>query len=367
MNRWKLLWLLPLAMVAAVVIMKSMGMNSPSETILTADVTQTVLVEEAQEIDQEKVLIMNGTVAPYEKAQVTARVAGIVQSILVENGQEVRSGQALAVLESGAYQTVVEINQAVLSQAETKLSITRADHERTEVLYNSGAVSEKDFQDLSAALNIAEADYIKASAALANSKRDLENTTITAPISGIAVNRNVSLGQMLSPGYPLLEVQDISSVYVDIEVRAEDLNTVQPGKIAQVSVSALGEQSYSGTVAVVNPSANAVGRVYAARIKVDNPDHALKAGMFAQAHINTGQSESVIVIPQKALVSRQGQYYVFIPEGEQVKLQQVQIGAIIEEQVEIEKGLAAGQQVVVSNVNKLKDGDKIIIAGQQEE
>ncbi len=366
MNKWKL-WLIPLAIVLVVVLIKTIGMNSSSETVLNADITQSVLVEEVQQMDQDKALVMNGTAAPYEKAMVTARAAGIVQSLLVENGQEVQAGQALAVLESDAYQTAVQINQAVLSQAETKLSVTRADQERMQTLYNNGAISEKDYQDITAALKIAEADYANASAALTNSQRDLKNTTITAPISGIAANRNVSLGQMLSIGYPLLEVDDISSIYVDVEVRAEDLAQVQPGMAAEVLVSALGDRSFTGAVAIVNPSANAVGRVYAARIKVDNPDYYLKPGMFAQVYINTGESEQILVIPQKALISREEQYYVFSPEGDKAKLQQVEIGEIIEQQVEIIKGLTAGQQVVVSNVNKLKDNDSIIIAGQQEE
>ncbi len=367
MNKWKLLWLIPLLIVVVVVFGKSLNLNSPSETTLTTDVSQTVLAEEAQQMDREKVLLMNGTIAPYEKALVTARVAGIVQNISVENGKTIQAGQTLAVLESDAYQNAVELNQAVLSKAETQLSITRSDHERVQVLYDHGAVSEKEFQDLTAALKIAEADYAAASAALTNSQRDLQHTIITAPISGIAVNRNVSLGQMLSPGYPLLEVENISSVYVDVEVRAEDINLIQPGKAARVLVSALGDQSFTGTVATVNPSASAAGRVYAARIKLDNPGYSLKPGMFAEVYINTGQSEQVMVIPQKALISRQGQYYVFITEGEQVKLQLVEIGAIIQEQVEIKKGLTVGQQVVVSNVNKLKDMDRVIIAGQQEE
>lgn len=189
MKQWKL-WLIPLAIVLVVFLVKTIGVNGSAEIQVPVDTAQSVFAQEVQSMDREKALIMNGSAAPFEKAVVTARVAGIVKTILVENGQKMQAGQALVILENDPYQTAVQVNEALLAKAETQLDVTQANLERVEILYAGGAVSDKDYQDLTAALDIAKADVKTASAALANARRDLQNTTITAPITGMVVNCN---------------------------------------------------------------------------------------------------------------------------------------------------------------------------------
>ncbi|MDD3365621.1 MAG: efflux RND transporter periplasmic adaptor subunit, partial [Syntrophomonas sp.] len=97
----------------------------------------------------------------------------------------------------------------------------------------------------------------------------------------------------------------------------------------------------------------------------DNLEQLLRSGMFVRVKIYTGEDQEVLAIPKDALTSQKGLYYVFIPEGGQAKRQEVKIGAIMDQMVEIKDGLKEGQPIVVSNVNKLKDQDRIQAISEQ--
>lgn len=367
MNKWKL-WLFPIPFILMIGLWCSGSINGEQSNVDNASPGQSVLVAAVQEVQKEQQLDMNGTVNPYEKAIATARVAGVLEEILVENGAAVYAGQPLAVIDSEPYRNGLQMAQAALQKAEAGLNNSEADYLRLQQLYEGGAISDKDLQDMELALQAVRADYQTALTAVANAERDLRHTTVTAPIDGVVVNRNVNKGQMLSAGYPLMEVENISSIYVDVKVRQQDLPCIEVGMKAEVSVDAVNEAVLTGAVAVINPSADPAARVFAIRVKADNPEHKVKAGMFATVKIHTGKTGPVLLIPQQALTSKQDRYYVFVPQdNERAKLQQVEIGDITGQTVEITKGLQAGQQVVVTNVNKLKDNDLIVISGGQED
>lgn len=223
-------------------------------------------------------------------------------------------------------------------------------------------ISEKDFEDAQTGLNLAEADTAAAAAAAANAEESLRGATVVSPFDGVVSNRNVTLGQMVSAGSSLMAVEDISSVYVVVNVEQKDLGRVKPGLPAEVTVDSFVSRGFAGVVEIINPSANKNARVFETKIKVGNGEGLLKPGMFASVQIKTGEEGEALVVPQNSLVSIQGMFFAFVAEGDRVKRQQVEIGQVIGQLVQIKSGLTAGQKIVVTNVNKLKDQDKIIIS-----
>lgn len=362
-SKWKL-WLIPLAIILAFGLFRGGDIWGKGETS-KAKPMQTVSTRAVTKTRVENTLLLTGSIEAINEAIISAKVSmgGRVSSILVENGDQVSAGQSLVVLDSQDYLNRLTAAEAALKIAEANLSTAQADYQRYQELYQQGAISAKEFEAMEAAYAIAEAQVSSAAATVATQQEDLKNTTITAPISGLVANRNVKTGQMVSPqSGPLMTVQDISSVYVVVNIEQKDLAVIKKGLPAEIRVDAFGDKIFHGVVEVINPVANEGARVFATKIKVANGEGLLKPGMFAKAEIKTGEAVEVLTIPQGALTTKQGLYFVFIPDGDKVKRVQVEIGQVINQLVEVKKGLAEGQQVVVTNVNKLMDQEKVNFA-----
>lgn len=360
-SKWKL-WLIPVVVVLAFGVLKGGSLWGKTETPQEIPV-QTVATQAAAKVKVDNVLPLTGSMEAFNQAVISAKVAGRVSKVAAENGDKIAAGQPLVVLETQDYVNALAASQAVLKKADTALTTARADFRRYQELHKQGAISQKEFEMADAALKMAEADAGSAAAAVATAQEALQNATITSPIGGLVANRDVKTGQMVSPqGTPLMTVEDISSVYVVVNIEQKDLGKVKPGMEADVTVEAYGDKKFSGIVEVINPVANKGARVFETKIKVKNKEQLLKPGMFAKVQIKTGEAVDTLTIPQGALTTKQGMYFVFIPEGDKVKRVEVEIGQIIDQSVEIKKGLSEGQQVVITNVNKLKDQDTVKIA-----
>jgi RND family efflux transporter MFP subunit len=286
-----------------------------------------------------------------------------VDKILVDNGLQVMSGQSLLYLENQDYANGLEVCKADVKKAEAALKLTGENYSRTKTLYEQGALAKKDFDSMEASLRSCEADLASARAAESLADESLKNTAIVSPINGLVANRNVNIGQVVAAGTPVMTVEDISAVYVLVNVDQNDLmNTVKIGATAEVSVETQAKPKLTGVIEYINPVANKASRVFELKIRVDNPDNILKPGVFAHVSIKTGLSEAVLAVPQNALTSNQGLYFVFIADQDIIRRQQVEIGSIIGQLVEVKSGLNPGEKIVISNVNKLKDQDRIHIA-----
>ncbi|MEG6522979.1 efflux RND transporter periplasmic adaptor subunit [Desulfotomaculum sp. 1211_IL3151] len=360
-RKWKL-WLIPLAAILALGIFKG-GFWHKNE-MKQEEPVQIVSTQPVSKIKIENILSLTGNIEAFHQAIICAELpAGRVSEVLVNNGDQVTAGQPLVYIKSDSMTHSLAINQASLKKAETGLATAGADYQRYQELYKQGAVSEKEFESMETARKLAEAEVSSATAAVANAEKDLRNTTITSPIGGFVANRNVTTGQMVSlQGPDLMTVEDIAAVYVVVNIDQGELSNLKVGLKTEIAVNAYGNKHFTGEVAVINPVANKDARVFEAKIKVPNPEFMLKPGMFAKVKIKTGEADNALAIPQAALTTKQGMYFVFIPEGDQAKRVPVEVGQIMDQLVEIKQGLKEGQEVVITNANKLKDQDKIKVA-----
>ncbi len=113
----------------------------------------------------------------------------------------------------------------------------------------------------------------------------------------------------------------------------------------------------------INPTADTTTRVFETKIRVANGDRLLQPGMFVKVEITTGAPVAVIAVPQNAVVSDAGLYYVFVVDGGRVRRQQVQVGQVRGQMVEVTSGLTEGQKVVLTDVDTLQDQDQVTITG----
>lgn len=245
------------------------------------------------------------------------------------------------------------------------MNSTRLSHDRLKQLYEAGALSDQDYEDIQTALTAAEADVSAANAALNNAQKDLAHTKVSSPINGLIANRAVIRGQMVAQGTPLMEVHNLSEVFVIISVGQSELGDIKEGLPAEVLVDAFADRIFKGSLTSINPAADPQSRVFLAKIRTPNPDGLLRSGMFARVKIHIGEAKAVLSIPEEAITSKQEEFYVFVPQGDTAKMLPVKIGQIFDGRVEIREGLTEGQTVICSNVNKLKEGDRIQIVAEQ--
>jgi RND family efflux transporter MFP subunit len=359
--KWKL-WLVPLAAVLAFGFFKGGDIWGQKKEAPKDIHIQTVAVKTVDKVKKENTLSLTGNLEALNEATVSAKTAGRVSQVTVENGAAVAAGQPLVLLEDQDAVNQLAINQAALKKAEANLTTARINFKRSKELFESKVISKKDYEAAETGLMLAEADVNSAAASVAGAEESLRNTTIISPLSGVVVNRNVNVGQVVSPGAPLMLVDDISSVYAVVNIEQQDLAKIKPGLPAEISVDAFSDRKFAGVVEIINPAASKSARVFETKIKVDNQEGFLKPGMFAKVEIKTGEVEEVAAVPQNALLSKQGQFFVYIAEGDTAKRQQVEIGQILDQFVEIKSGLSVGDTVIATNVNKLKDQDRIKIA-----
>lgn len=364
-RQWKL-WLVPLAILLVLGAFKINAMKPQQEDQAGSAAIQAVKTTRTQKITRQEALPGNGTVDPVQKAVITARVAGIVEALQVDNGTGIQAGQTLVQIDDAPYASLVTVCQAALTQAQTKLSNTRSTYNRLQQLHQGGAVSDKDFEDIRAALTVAEADVSSALSALSNAERDQGYTRVSSPIGGLVANRNVVLGQMVAQGTPLMEVQDLSEVFVLVKLGQNEVGKIRAGQTAEITVDAYPDQEFNGVVSVINPAADPEARAFVVKVRVPNPEGQLKSGMFAKVTIFTAEAHTILAVPQEALTSKQGQFYVFVPEGDLAKIRTVTIGEAMDGWVEVRGGLEEGQDVISTNVNKLKEDDHIQVTTGQE-
>ncbi|WP_245512241.1 efflux RND transporter periplasmic adaptor subunit [Rhizobium leguminosarum] len=178
-----------------------------------------------------------------------------------------------------------------------------------------------------------------------------------SPRDGVILERMATTGMMAKPGDPLFRIADTSHVWVIANVPEFDLASVQNGIPVAVMVRSLPGRTFKGTVDLIYPEVQQETRTTKVRIELPNPDGVLMANMYADVEIEAGVQKPVVAVPNSAVIDTGDQQVVFIDKGDgKFEPKDVSLGMRGEEQTEITKGIAAGDQVVVA-ANFLLDAE----------
>jgi membrane fusion protein, heavy metal efflux system len=303
--------------------------------------------------------------APADRqARVGTRVAGRVTRVPADLGQSVSRGAVLAVVDSPELGRAKADYLAAVAGAQ----VAREGATRDKALFERGISAEREWRESEAAAIRAEAEKEAAENRLhalgvseAGLPREVKHYTstipVTAPIDGVVVERDVTLGQMVEPSATLFVVMDLAEVWILVDVYERDLPQVQVGQSARVRVGAYPEREFRGQVANIGAIVEPRTRAVKVRIVLANPERLLKAGMFATVTLEgtTGQARERLLAPAAAIQRDGEQTIVFVPRGEGAfQPRQVKVAREIGDWVEIERGLAAGDTVVTSGSFLLK-------------
>jgi membrane fusion protein (multidrug efflux system) len=292
-----------------------------------------------------------GTTAAVQGVDVSADLPGLVARIGFESGRAVRQGDVLVELDTRQ-------EQAQLAAAEAQRELARLNFERMQALVVDGAISKADFDQ-------AAAEQKSTDARVGEIRASIARKTIRAPFSGILGIRKVNLGQYLSGGDPVVQLQALHPIYVNVGVPQQETARVKVGGTVRIAADELSGITFSGRITAVDSVVDPATRNVQVQATVPNPEGRLKPGMFVQTTLATGAGRAIVALPASAIAYAPFGDSVFIladikgPDGKTyrgVKQQFVKIGQTRGDRVAVLTGVAAGDEVVTSGVFKLRNG-----------
>jgi RND family efflux transporter MFP subunit len=325
-----------------------------------------------------------GTVRARVSATIASRVPGYVQQVTVQQGDHVSAGQTLVVLDTrdldASYQRadagVAEVADAIpeaesgVAAAKANLDLAQVTFKRMEDLAAKKSISDQEFDEASARLKAAQASYEMARAKRTQLQSRMEQAEqerrgaeimrgygrMAAPFAGIVTAKSVNVGDMASPGMPLLTIERQDGYRLEASVDESKVSGVRPSQIVRIAIEGTACDA-SSRVSEVVPMVDAASRSYI--VKVDLPSCAgLRSGMFGRAWFPLGERK-VMALPAAALIDRGQLQSVFVAEGETARTRLVTTGEKANGQVEILSGLGTGERVVVPIPAGLADGARV--------
>ncbi|MBQ6555865.1 MAG: efflux RND transporter periplasmic adaptor subunit, partial [Firmicutes bacterium] len=193
---------------------------------------------------------------------------------------------------------------------------------------------------------------------LTNTRQNLDDAYVKSPISGVVSQCNVTAGANLSQSASPFVIINTDSVDVKVNVAEQMVNSIKAGDGVRIKVSTLSDEYMNGNISYVSPDANSDG-TYEVKVNIPNGDGRLKSGMFAEVYFTKEKSDNAVVIDRDSVVTKDGESYVFVVEGDTAKKTVVEIGIDNGDTVEITSGLSQGMTIVTEGQTYLTDGDKI--------
>ena len=333
------------------------------------------------------VLNASGYVEPRRKATVSSKITGKVTEVLVDEGMVVEEGQVLARLDdsdaSRRYEAIRaerDVARAGIDELEVNLADAERTLRRTQDLGNRGVASVQDLDSATAAvdalrakLRVARSSLEAAEAQLAVSAQDLENYTVRAPFAGIAVSKDAQPGEMISPvsaggGFTrtgISTIVDMTSLEIEVDVNESHIAKVYPGQPADAVLDAYPDWHIPATVRTVIPTADRQKATVKVRLTFDEldpkilPDMGVKVAFQETIDEETSAAGAQALIPQSAVIERDGQSYVFVVSDAILDRRAVSTGRLVGSDIEITAGVVAGETVVVGGPEGLADGDSV--------
>lgn len=342
----------------------------------------TVKVAAADKNKLQTTVDVTGILVPAQTVNVSSKISGQVMSLGSDVGNSVKSGDTLITLETKTLNVQLQQAEAALQQAQAaaqsaknqvdqakiNLDSAQKDYDRNKALFDSQAISQSTLDGYTSKLEIAQKQYELASgpaqaqaqaaintaeANINNINVQLENATITSPINGVVTNRNINPGEVASPGVSLLTIADTSVLKLKGTISQDAVPLLKTGQDIDVSIDVYPGKVFKGQISNIGPVAVSTGKYFPIEISINNTGD-IKAGL--SAHVSIGlTSEEGIVVPASAVVQNNGQSYVFVIKDKVASKRNVEIGLTSDTEIEILKGLDAGEQVATTNLNSLFD------------
>lgn len=343
----------------------------------------TYVEDEVKQQDITTSVTATGTIEPVTSVDVGTQVSGIVSKLYVDYNSVVKAGQVIAELDRTNLMSDLSSAQANLKSAQSELEYQKTNYERYKALYEKGLISANDYDQT-------HLSYIKAQQSVSTQKENVKRAqtnlgyaTITSPIDGIVLSKEVEEGQTVASSFntPTLFTiaQDLTNMRVIANVDEADIGEVKEGQRVSFTVDAFPTDTFQGMVTQVRQEPTSESNVvtYEVVITAPNEDLKLKPGLTANVTIFTLELKNVLTIPTKALRFKPGEAMlnpgetitdvesplkVWVKEGTNLKAMAVETGTTNGSLTQITKGVSAGTKVITeveSDAMEMEDDKQV--------
>jgi RND family efflux transporter MFP subunit len=244
--------------------------------------------------------VISGTLVPRAQATVRAQVAGSVTRTYVDQGQYVKAGQAIAEIDASAIGDAATSAQIAVTNAQAQLDLSRKEEGRLEALEKAGAIAQRDVEQAHKNVVNAEAGLSAARAQLASASKQLRNTTVRAPFSGMVSEKTVSMGDVVQPGSAIYTIVDPSTLELQATIPSDAIGLVHPGLPVKFAITGYPNQVFVGTVTRINPSADPSTRQIRIYAEIPNQGKMLVGGLYAEGRVGS-VLKTAISLPADAI------------------------------------------------------------------
>jgi membrane fusion protein, multidrug efflux system len=330
--------------------------TAPADTTLLASTGRVINVETRaiEEVDFSEQIRLTGTVTAHRDVTVAAEENGVIRQLPVPKGSRVAAGTIIARIDDRILRT-----QVAQARAQAELTAEVADR-RSRLFSQENIGSELAVLEARAASQQARAN-------LEGLTERLNRTIVRAPVSGILESRAVEVGSMVSMGTPVGRIIEVNPAKITAGVPERFAGDVVPGSPARITFDVLPGRAFDATISYVGTAVNPRNRTFPVEVVLPNAGYAIKPEMVANVEVVKRSLRQAIVVPQEALVRVENGFVAFVVEerdGRSVaRVRRVVLGASQRNQVVVESGLSAGEQLIIVGQQQVADGDRVAVIG----
>jgi membrane fusion protein, multidrug efflux system len=339
-----------LAGIKALQIRKMISMKPPMPV-------ETVTSALVKKVDWAPVLSSVGSVSAVQGAMISAELGGTVSQILFQNGGTAKKGQVLMKLDTSS-------EEAQLRTAEADVALAKADLDRARDLAARKVISKSE-------LDSADSKFKQKAGTVDNMRSMIAKKELHAPFDGQLGIRQVNIGQTINAGQLVVALTALEPVFVDFAMPQQYLSRLAEGLEVRVHSDSIAGHEFIGKLTAINSMVDAVTRNVPLQATLENPQHALRPGMFVKVEVVLPEKQPSLIIPGTAISYAPFGDSVFViekkkdektgQESQTIRQQFVRVGEARGDFVSITDGLKAGETVVGTGVFKLRNGMAVTI------
>jgi len=331
-------------------------------------------VVSAKIIRQPSIYESVGTVSAKIVSTISSKLMGAVKEVFVREGDNVKTGDRLAIIDDR--QTAAMLRQAKAALAEARRAETgagagaelaRATYTRYQNLMKDESASLQEFDEIKSRYQQAQAGLAaakqrvkQAEASLSSAAASANDAVIVSPYDGTIRAKMIDVGDLATPGKPLFTLETTGNYIVDLLLPEQYIHAVGLDQEVTVTVSALNNKAFTGSVQEIFPAADAKSRSFLVKVRIP-ADKALRSGMFARVSIPVGES-GLLFIPLTAVIHSGQLTGIYIVDNSQTaKFRLIRTGRTFGESIEVLSGLKEGDRYVTAPPPTLINGMKVEI------
>ncbi len=292
-------------------------------------------------------LQLTGYMEAYSEIDIAAQAPGIITSLNAELGQVISKGRVIATIDEKLKKLTVQKAKNLKDKLEKNL-------ERSKNLYNGGSLTEQQLEEAQNSYNDAVIQYEQA-------LKELANTTITSPISGVIIKKQVEAGEYINIGSPIATIVDISKLKIKLNVSETDVYQLKLGDKAIISTDVYSGVTFEGNISFISSQGDDSHKYAVEIIIPNNLKYPLKSGTFANVQIKLPETGDAMYIPRESLLGSITEASVYVAENNKAILKKIVVGGSNDKYIKVISGLNEGEKVIVNGQINLSDNKEIKI------